>query len=252
MRRTLLAVGLALVAPVVTAPVTWATGLTVGAGSTVNFADAAVDLGCADLVVAGTLNTDSATVAQALDVTIASGGTLDGGSGTLDVTRDWNRVGTFNAGTGEVRFVDGCSTTSSAISGATTFHDLSLTTSSGKQILFTAGETTTVAGALTLGGASGNLLVIRSTVGGSEAFLDLAQPVAADFVDVQDNDASAGSQVALGPNSIIGSNTSNWLTGPMLPGLGALGLATLALSLAWGGRRALASRPKGPRGALRV
>ena len=47
--------------------------VTVGAGSTLSLSDAAVDLGCSDLVVSGTLNTDSATVAQSVDVSIAAG-----------------------------------------------------------------------------------------------------------------------------------------------------------------------------------
>ena len=95
--------------------------VTVGAGSSWSLSNAAVDLGCSGLVISGTLNTDSAAVAQALDVNIASGGTLNGGSGTLDVTGNWDRIGAFNAGSGIVRFVDGCGTTSSTISDSNTF-----------------------------------------------------------------------------------------------------------------------------------
>ena len=50
------------------------------AGSSLSLSNASVDLGRSDLVVSGTLNTDSAAVAQAVDVNIASGGTLNGGS----------------------------------------------------------------------------------------------------------------------------------------------------------------------------
>jgi hypothetical protein len=55
-----------------------------------------------------------------------------------------------------VRFVDGCSTTSSTISDSSSFNDLVFTTSTGKDVLFEAAETTTVSGAITLAGASGN------------------------------------------------------------------------------------------------
>jgi len=63
-----------------------------------------------------------------------------------------------------------------------------------------------------------------------------------DLVDVQDNDASPGIPVTLGANSVTGSNTPGWLTGVLVPALGALGLAPLGLSLLWSGRRALATR----------
>jgi hypothetical protein len=216
--------------------------ITVGAGSTVNFADAAVDLGCADLLVSGTLNTGSASVAQALDVTIASGGTLNGGSGTLDVTRDWDRIGTFSAGTGTVRFVDGCSTTSGTISDSNTFNDLVLTTSSGKQVFFQAGETTIVAGALTLSGASGNLLQIRSTSDGVEALLDLDQAATGTFIDVKDNHA-VDQAVTLGPNSVDSGNATGWsLSGISLPVLSVFGLVMLGASLYLTGQRNLHRR----------
>ena len=61
-------------------------------------------------------------------------------------------------------------------------------------------------------------------------------------MDVQDNDATARNAVTLGPNSVKGSNTPGWLTGVLVPALGALGLALLGLSLLWSGRRALTTR----------
>ena len=63
----------------------------------------------------------------------------------------------------------------------------------------------------------------------------------ADFVDVQDSDATLGNAITLGPNSVKGSNTPGW-TGVLVPALGVLGLALLALALLRSGRRALATR----------
>ena len=83
MRRTWL--GLLAVA-ILSASAASAQQVTVGAGSSWSLSNSTVDLGCSDLVVSGTWNTDSASVAQAVDVDIASGGTLNGGSGALDVT----------------------------------------------------------------------------------------------------------------------------------------------------------------------
>lgn len=215
-----------------------------GTGSSLSLADASVDLGCSDLVVSGTLNADTATVARAVDVTISSGGTLHGGSGTLEVTGDWTRVGSFDAATGQVRFVDGCGTTSSALSGATSFYDLALQSGTGKQVLFTAGETTTVTGTLTLAGASGNRLEVRSTVEGSEAFLDLDQPASGSFVDVRDNHA-VDQPVTLDSNSLISGNTSGWsVPSTFVPVLSLLGLAALVGFLSLTGLRSLIRRTR--------
>jgi hypothetical protein len=212
----------------------------VGAGSSFSLADSAVDLGCSDLIVSGTLNAGSAAVAQAKDVNIASGGTLEGGSGSLDVTGNWDRTGAFNAGTGSVRFVDGCGTTNSTISDNNTFNDLELTTAAGKQVTFQAGQTTTVNGTFALGGASENLLAIRSTVDDSETFLDLAQAASGDFVDVKDSHAT-GQPVTLGENSVdSGSHNEGWIfPGVLVPGLSLLGLIALAAAFQLTGRRAL-------------
>ncbi len=151
-------------------------------------------------------------------------------------------MGTFNAGTSTVALVDGCGLASAVVAGDTTFANLEMTTTSGFLYSFTSGSTQTVNTSLTLLGAAGNLLTLRSTVDGSEAFLDLQGSDSADFVDVQDNDATAGNPVNLGPNSVKGTNTSGWFGGVAVPVLGALGLFALALSLVWGGRRALATR----------
>ena len=138
--------------------------------------------------------------------------------------------------------VDGCSLSSAVVSGNTTFASLEMTTTSGFLYSFTAGSTQTVTSALTLLGAAANLLTIRSTAGGSAAFLDVQGTGGGDFVDVEDIDGSAGNPITLGPNSVTGSNTPGWLTGVVVPALGVLSLALLALSLLWSGRRALATR----------
>ena len=117
-----------------------------------------------------------------------------------------------------------------------------MTTTSGFLYSFTSGSTQTVTGALALQGAAANLLTIRSTLDGSEAFLNVQGSSSADFVDVQDNDATGGNAITLGPNSVKGSNTPGWLATALVPALGALGLALLALSLLWSGRRVLATR----------
>ena len=58
-----------------------ASQLSVGSGSAFNLGSGTLNLGCASLLVAGIFDAASGSVEQALNVTIASSGTLDGGSG---------------------------------------------------------------------------------------------------------------------------------------------------------------------------
>jgi hypothetical protein len=233
-------VAFSLIALVVIAGVASAQSVTVGSGASLSLSNSTFDLGCSDLVISGTANLGSALVTQAVDVSIPGGGTLTGGSATLDVTGNWSRSGTFNAGTGSVRFVDGCGTVSSTISDSSTFSDLELTTTTGKQVIFEAGATTTVNGMFNVSGASGNLLQIRSTVDGSEAFLALAAADMGDFVDVKDNHAVPS------PVSVIGllasGNNLGWTFGGVVPSMGLIAMAVLAGTLFWSGRRGLRQR----------
>ena len=80
-----------------------AEGLTVGAASTFSLGSATLALGCGDLDVSGTFNANTGSVEGARDVNIAGGGALNGGSGTLDVARNWSNSGSFSAGTSAIR-----------------------------------------------------------------------------------------------------------------------------------------------------
>ncbi len=242
MRRRTLAALAALSALGLAAPAP-AAHVTVGSGSSIDLGTGSLDLGCADLTVAGTLSAGTAGFAQARDVTIDPTGLVNGNSATLEVAGDWDNAGTFNAGTSTVQMVDGCGLASAVIAGDTTFANLDMTTTSGFLYSFTSGSTQTVTGALALQGAAANRLTIRSTLDGSEAFLSVQGSSSTDFVDVQDNDATGGNAVTLGPDSVKGSNTPGWvLAAALVPALGALGLALLGLSVLWSGRRALAMR----------
>ena len=130
--------------------------------------------------------------------------------------------------------VDGCRATAS-VSGNTGFANLDISTTSGRQVDFEAGSIQTVTGTFSLLGTAGNLLVLRSSVGGSVAFLDVQGTGSGDFVDVADLDATAGNSITLGPDSVTGSNTPGWLLTAAVPALGVLGMAVLALSLAGSG-----------------
>ncbi len=141
-------------------------GVKDGYGASIDLGTGSLDLGSADLTVAGTLSPGTAGFTQARDVTIDPTGLVNGNSATLQVAGDWDNAGTFNAGTSTVQMVDGCGLLSAVIAGDTTFANLDMTTTSGFLYSFTSGSTQTVTSSLTLLGDTGNLLTIRSTLDG--------------------------------------------------------------------------------------
>ena len=230
MKRTLLAtaaavavLGLAARAP--------AGSMTIGAGSSGDLGTGSVDLGCADIDVQGTFSAGAVAATGGRDVTIAPSGVLNGNSATLEVAGDWDNAGSFNAGASTVELVDGCGLLSAVVAGNTSFHDLSMSTAAAKQVSFTAGSTQTVTGVLALSGATGQLLQMRSTVNGEDAFLDVQGTGSGDFVDVEGINALPGNNIALGSNSVKGPNTPGFLLTPLIPLLPPLALAVLAVSL---------------------
>ncbi len=211
--------------------------VTVGSGSTLDLGTGSMALGCADLTVTGTLTAGTIGFAGARDVMINPTGTLNGDSATLALAGNWDKAGTFNAGTSTVQMVDGCSLFSSVVSGNSSFSKLSIVTATAKQVSFTFGSTTSVSGLLTLVGSAGNLLKIRSTLGGSAAMLNAVGGSNVSFVDVQDTNALPGNDIPLPLNSVKGINTLGWVVGIAVPLLGPLGVGVLVLMLALSGRR---------------
>ena len=190
------------------ASATWS----VGAGSTVSLGDAQIDLGCGDLIAAGTLLAQDSAVTQIDNLVIPAAGGMNGGTAALQVTGDFAVDGTWSAGTGSVAIADGCGNTTSNILGANTFYDLLLVTTSGKTVAFESNSTTNVVGQFLAQGSAGNLLRIRSTVDGQMATLNTNPGAVVSYVDVQDNAATRdiGLAGADALNSIKGSNTPGW------------------------------------------
>jgi hypothetical protein len=205
--------------------------LTVGSGSTFDLGSGSLALGCADVEVLGTLSAGSVGFSAARDVVIGPGGIVNGGSASLSLSGDWDNAGTFNAGSSTVQMVDGCGLYSALVMGSTSFANLAISTSTAKRVSFTSGSTQTVTGLLSLLGAAGNLLQIRSSVNGSAAFFNVTGTASASFVDVDDNDASAGNDISLPANSLRGANTPGWLLGVLVPMLEPLALGVLVLLL---------------------
>ena len=73
-----------LAATLLAAPcLAFAQELAVGVGSTFSLGSGSLDLGCSDLNVGGTFNTDTGIVQHARDVILAGGALLNGGSGAI-------------------------------------------------------------------------------------------------------------------------------------------------------------------------
>lgn len=199
-----------------------ATGLSIGAGSTMQLGNALLALGCNDLHIEPT-------------------GTLQAQASTIELAGNWDNRGTFDPGTGTVLFEDGCVPNLSSIGENNSFFDLQIITSTGKTVRFQAGATQTILDHLTLMGAPGNRLVIRSSMPGQRAFLDLAPAGSQqiDYVDVADNAASGRSLApgsAAAHHSVDSGDTTGWFVVfqgavPVASGVALWGLVVLLLAV---------------------
>ena len=186
----------------------------VGAGSSVNFADNDVDLGCSDFVIAGSVAASAANVASIADLTL-EGGSFTPGASRISLGGNFANTGSFASGSSQVAVVDACGSGTSQLSGATDFYDFVVATAVGKQILFPVAIAQNVEHSLTLQGAAGHLLDVASPTPGQQGVLALAKGAAQTiaYVNARDNRASLA-HIAPGPpaqfNSIDGGNLVNW------------------------------------------
>ncbi|MDX6443283.1 MAG: hypothetical protein QOH71_357 [Blastocatellia bacterium] len=149
------------------------------------------------------------------DVQIDNGATL-ALSGPIFVNGNWTMIsgGMFTPGTNAVTFNG---PTLQTISGNTSFYDLTKTVSAVQQFNFAAGSLTTVTHALTLNGAAGQLLSLRSTSSPTQWKLHAPATQSVDYVDVKDGDASGASQI-VPTHSVDSGNNLNWLFGKTISG----------------------------------
>jgi len=168
------------------------------------------------------------TVALSPGSTLTLGGALDVDnnlridSGTLDVSvsnyditlgGNFRNVSTFTARNGTVTF-DG---TGQSILGSTTFYNFTKSVAVADTFTFLATDTTTINGTVTLNGAAGNLLSLRSDTPGTRwnFIVTAGATKVIDYVDVQDSDASGSdaSHRPIGPtNSVDSGNTIDWFS----------------------------------------
>ena len=199
------------------------------------------DLACTDVVVGGTLTVDSGSLVNVRHLTIQAGGTINGGSGAIQLGGNWTNAGTFTAGTSTVRFNDLCGLTSATISGSTTFANARFVSTTGKNYVFAVGTTQTVGGILEIAGTVSSAIQFRSGTPGQLAYINLLPAGTQQIQHVGVTDVWATGQ-HLAPsltNEGGGGNANRWFGGvnpnppfaehpvPALGDLAALALAAL-------------------------
>lgn len=218
----------------------------VPAGATTNLASGTLDLACTDLVVGGTLQVASGAINNVRNITIQGGGTLDGGSGIIQVAGNWSNSGSFVAGSGEVDFRDQCGGVAATVSGNTTFNRASFVSSVGKNYVFAVGATQKILSLLQISGSAPNPIQFRSSAAGSVAFIDLINSGTQQIQHVGVTDVwSIGQCLAPGQsNEGGGGNAKNWFVcgggggnaiPTRIPALDAAALLALAALLAASG-----------------
>jgi hypothetical protein len=232
--------------------------LVVPVGATTSLGSGIVDLACSDLVVGGTVRVQSGAVRNVRNVTIQSGGAIDGGSGVIQVGGNWTANGSFVAGTGEVDFRDLCGVGAAGISGDTTFFRASFVSTTSKNYIFGVGSTQRILSVLEISGATPSPIQFRSATPGQVASIDLVNSGTQLIQHVGVTDVwSTGQCLAPGQsNEGGGGNAKNWFicssgggggsTPASIPALDAAALLALGALLAgsglWFVRRATARR----------
>lgn len=166
--------------------------LSVPAGGSFALGGGSLDLGGTDLDVGGLFSLAGGNLNDAANIAIDSGGGFDGGTGQVTLFGDWSNAGNFVPGGSSVNFVDGGAP--SQIAGSTSFANLSFVSTTGKNYVFAAGSTQTIAGLLTITGTAGQPIQFRSSSAGQVANIDLLAGGTQSIVHVGVSDVHATGQ----------------------------------------------------------
>ncbi len=148
--------------------------LKIPAGASVQTNGGTITLGGSSLDLGGTLDVGSGQIVGIASLMAQAGSLLAGGSGLIELSGDWSILGTFDAGTGSVRFIDAVSSTSS-LRGSNAFHALSLISAIGKHIVLEPGNIQRISQLLEIQGTAAQPIQIERQPGGAVANVDLAQ-----------------------------------------------------------------------------
>ncbi len=157
----------------------------------------------------GLLNAGSSSVTINGNVTIYASDTygnneINAGSSAWNVSGNWTNNDIFTAGTSIVAFTAGSG--ASTFTGNTTFERLSCT-APNKQLTFSANSTQTISGTLTLTGAVGNTIKLRSSTTGTRWGFLTGGLQTVNYVDVRDSNVSGNDITA--NNSVNSGNNDN-------------------------------------------
>lgn len=172
LRRACHVVILALAFTLVSSPAL--ANLRIPAGASVQTNGGTIALGGSSVDLGGTLDVGSGQIVGIASLMAQAGAVLAGGSGLIELSGDWSVLGTFDAGTGAVRFIDALSSTSS-IRGSNAFYALSLISAIGKHIVLEPGTIQRISQLLEIQGTAAQPIQIERLLGGAVANVDLAQ-----------------------------------------------------------------------------
>jgi len=159
---------------------------------------------------AGTLQLNS----NAIDIDGAftnSAGIFDANGFNIYVAGNWSNSVTFTHGNNTV-ILDGSNQT---LTGSTAFYILIKNVSSAATLTFDYTATQTITNSLTLNGASGQLLSLRSSLDNNRAGITLQSGGTQNlsYLDVKDSDACGGVTLHAGTTSVNSYNNLNWTFG---------------------------------------
>ncbi|MDO8512701.1 MAG: DUF2341 domain-containing protein [bacterium] len=162
------------------------------------------------------------TITQSASYTVTIGtsgftqadGVFSAGAGAFTVSGNWaHSAGTFTANSGTVTL----NGTAQTISGSTTFYNLTKSVASADTLTFTAGTTQTITNTLTLNGASGQLLSLRSSSTPTQWSIDPQGTKSFSYLDIQDSNNINAVKANAGSTSISSGNNTNWFFDDTLP-----------------------------------
>ncbi len=114
--------------------------------------------------------------------------------------------GVFTHNNGTV-VLDGLNQT---VSGTTTFNHFTKSVSSAATLTLPATATQTFVGTMTLTGASGQRLSLRSSTPGVQALIDPQGTRTVSYLDVQDNNNANATMIVCSTGCVEGTNVTNW------------------------------------------
>jgi hypothetical protein len=134
-------------------------------------------------------------------------GTFNATSNTLSVGGNFSHSGgTFTHNSGTVTLIG----SDQALLGSTTFNNLAKSVTTAATLTLPAGTTQTITGTLTLNGASGQNLSLRSSSVATQALLDPQGTRTISYLDVQDNNNSNLTTISCISTCTDSGNNSGW------------------------------------------